>query len=139
MRNVLAFAAAAEAITGLLLLLSPSIVVRLLFGAEITGAAIVVSRIAGVSLIALGLACWPGVRSRALFGMLIYSSLVALYFIGLGLAGESVGKLLWPAAAVHVILTIFLAREWVKERDRSRKTQESTACNPASLEDQSWN
>ena len=64
MKNVLAFAAAAEAITGLLLLLSPSIVVRLLFGAEITGAAIVVSRIAGVSLVALGLACWPGVRSR---------------------------------------------------------------------------
>ena len=116
MRNVLAFAAAAEAITGLLLLLSPSIVVRLLFGAEITGAAIVVSRIAGVSLVALGLACWPGVRSRELFGMLIYSSFVALYFIGLGVAGECVGKLLWPAAAVHVILTIFLAREWAKEQ-----------------------
>ena len=48
--------------------------------------------------------------------MLIYSSLVALYFIGLGVAGECVGKLLWPAAVVHVILTIFLAREWVKER-----------------------
>ena len=51
-----------------------------------------------------------------LFGMLIYSSLVALYFIGLGVAGECVGKLLWPAAAVHVILTIFLAREWAKEQ-----------------------
>ena len=49
------------------------------------------------------------VRSAGLFGMLIYSSLVALYFIGLGVAGECVGKLLWPAAVVHVILTIFLA------------------------------
>jgi hypothetical protein len=48
--------------------------------------------------------------------MLIYSSLVALYFMGIGLAGESVGKLLWPAAVVHVVLTIFLAREWIKER-----------------------
>jgi hypothetical protein len=117
MKNVLAFAAVAEATTGLLLLLSPSMVVRLLFGAEINGAAIAVSRIAGVSLIALGLACWPGrVRSGGLFGMLIYSSLVGLYFIGLGVAGECVGKLLWLAAAVHVILTILLAREWVKER-----------------------
>jgi hypothetical protein len=117
MKNVLAFAAVAEATTGLLLLLSPSMVVRLLFGAELNGAAIAVSRIAGVSLIALGLACWPGrVRSGGLFGTLIYSSLVALYFIVLGVAGECVGKLLWPAAAVHVILTIFLAREWVKER-----------------------
>ena len=117
MKGVLPLAAVAEAATGLLLLLSPSIVVRLLFGAEITGAALAVSRIAGVSLIALGLACWPGsVRSPGLFGMLIYSSFVSLYFIGLGVAGESVGKLLWPAAVVHVILTIFLAREWVKER-----------------------
>jgi hypothetical protein len=116
-KNVLAFAAVAEATTGLLLLLSPSIVVRLLFGAEISGAAIAVSRIAGVSLVALELSCWPGrVRSGGLFGMLIYSSLVALYFIGLGVAGECVGKLLWPAAVVHVILTIFLAREWVKEQ-----------------------
>jgi hypothetical protein len=48
--------------------------------------------------------------------MLIYSSFVALYFVGLGMAGECVGKLLWPAAVVHMILTIFLAREWVKER-----------------------
>lgn len=101
--------------TGLLLLLSPSIVVGVLFGAEMNGAAIAVSRIAGVSLIALGLACWPG-RSGGLFGMLIYSSFVALYFIVLGVAGEWVGKLLWPAAAVHVVLAVFLAREWIKER-----------------------
>jgi hypothetical protein len=117
MKNALAFAAVAETLTGLGLVVYPLFVVRLLFGAEITGAAIAVSRIAGVSLIALGQACWPGrVRSPGLFGMLIYSSLVALYFIGLGVAGECVGKLLWPAAAVHVVLTIFLAREWVKER-----------------------
>jgi hypothetical protein len=116
MKSVLAFAAVAEAATGLILLVYPSMVVRLLFAAEMTGPSIVISRIAGVSLIALGLACWPGVRSRALFGMLIYSSFVALYFIGLGVAGESVGKLLWPAAAVHVILSIFLVREWVRER-----------------------
>ena len=117
MKNALAFAAVAETLTGLALVFYPPIVVRLLFGAEITGAAIAVSRIAGVSLIALGLACWPGrVRSAGLFGMLIYSSLVALYFIGLGVAGECVGKLLWPAAVLHVILTIFLAPEWVKER-----------------------
>jgi hypothetical protein len=116
MKNALRFAAVAEATTGLLLLLWPSIAVLLLFGAEISGAAIAVSRIAGVSLVALGLACRPGVPSPGLLGMLIYSSLVALYFIGIGLAGESVGKLLWPAAVVHVVLTIFLAREWIKER-----------------------
>ena len=72
--------------------------------------------------------------------MLTYSSLAALYLIYLGLAGEWLGNLLWPAVTAHAILTILLVRVWVKEsRDRSRKTQESTACNLASSEDQSRN
>jgi hypothetical protein len=66
MKNVLALAAVAEAATGLALLVFPPIVVRLLFGAEITDAGVVMSRIAGVCLVALGLACWPGVRSHGL-------------------------------------------------------------------------
>ena len=141
MKNLLAVAAAGEAITGLVLLIYPPIVVRLLFGAEIAGAGVVMSRILGISLIGFGVSCWPGnVATRALSGMLTYSSLAALYLIYLGLAGEWLGNLLWPAVTAHAILTILLVRVWVKEsRGPSRKTQESTACNPASSEDQSRN
>ena len=47
MKNLLAVAAVGEAITGLVLLVYPPIVVRLLFGAEIAGAGVVMSRILG--------------------------------------------------------------------------------------------
>ncbi len=50
----------AEAGTGVLLLAWPPIVVRLLFGAEISGAGVIMSRFAGIALIGFGVACWPG-------------------------------------------------------------------------------
>lgn len=113
MQYVLPIAAAGEAITGLALAADPSIVVRLLFGADIAGAGVVVSRVAGISLIALGVACWPGVGSgRAFCGMLTYSALVTLYLVYVGLGGQWVGALLWPAVVIHAVMTILLARAW---------------------------
>ena len=60
MKNVLIFAAVAEAATGLALLIVPSLVGQLLLGEEITGVAVPVARVAGIALIGLGVACWPG-------------------------------------------------------------------------------
>jgi hypothetical protein len=114
MKKMLALAAVGEAAMGVVLLVYPPIVVRLLFGADIAGAGIVMSRIAGIALIALGVGCWP--RSTTLCGMLTYSALAALYLIYLGLAGEWVGSLLWPAVAIHTILTFLLARAWPKNQ-----------------------
>jgi len=96
----------------------PAIVIRLLFGAEITGAGVVMSRIAGIALFALGAACWPGrdAGDRALWGMLSYSLLATLYLGYLGTVGEFVGILYWPATALHAVLTIHLARAWFKAR-----------------------
>ena len=121
MNKVLALAAAGEAATGLVLLVYPPIVARLLIGAEISGAGVVMSRIAGISLIALGLACWAGGyggsrADRALWGMLTYSLLATLYMGYLGIVGEFVGILLWPAIVVHAVLTLLLARAWFKDR-----------------------
>ena len=78
MKKLLALAAAGEAAFGLVLLVYPPIVVRLLFNAQIAGAGIVMSRVAGIALIALGVACWPGseatgIPTRALRAMLCYS------------------------------------------------------------------
>jgi len=39
-----------------------------------------------------------------------------LYLIYLGLGGQWPGILLWPAVAVHAVLTILLARAWFNER-----------------------
>jgi len=108
MKNALTFAAVAEAATGLALLIVPSLVVQLLLGAQLTGVAIPVARVAGIALIGLGIACWPG---PPLVGMLTYSALVTLYLGYLSLAGGLTGVLLWPAVALHVILTALLARD----------------------------
>ena len=60
MKNALTFAAVAEAATGLALLIAPSLVVQLLLGEQLTGVAIPVARVAGIALIGLAIACWPG-------------------------------------------------------------------------------
>jgi hypothetical protein len=109
--RLLALAAAAEAATGLALLVVPSLVARLLLGAELTGVSIPIARVAGISLIALGIACWPG--ATTLCGILAYSALVTVYLAYIGLAGEWVGKLLAPAVALHAVMTILLARAWL--------------------------
>jgi hypothetical protein len=117
MKNkVLALAAAAEAGTGLLLLAWPSLVVRLLFGADISGIGVVMSRIAGIALIGLGVSCWPGKSTfQPLNGMLIYSTLAMLYFVSVGVRGEAVGLLLWPAVVIHAVLSVLLFRARFKE------------------------
>ena len=118
MKVLLAIAVVGEAATGLVLLVYPPIVLKLLFGAEVTGAGVLMSRICGISLIALGLACWPArvVSLAPLRGMLTYSSLATLYLFCLGVSGQWTGTLLWSAIAVHLILTIFLAWAWFNER-----------------------
>ncbi len=112
-RRLLAVVGAGEAFMGLALVIYPSLVVRLLFGAEISGAGTVMSRITGIALVALGVACWPG---PALVGMLTYSALVMAYLAYVGISGEWVGPLLWPAVVVHAVLTLFLARAWFRSR-----------------------
>jgi hypothetical protein len=112
MKNrVLAIAAVAEAATGMALLIVPSLVVRLLLGAELTGVSIPVARVLGIALLALGVCCWPG--STALCGMLTYGALVTLYLAYLGLVGFT-GILLWPAVVLHAVLTLLLLRTWLK-------------------------
>jgi len=107
MKGVLIFAAVGEAGTGLALLIVPGLVGRLLLGEELTGVAIPVARVAGIALVALGLACWPGTPRS---GMLTYSAAVTLYLAYLGFAGGSAGLLLWPAVALRALPTVLLTR-----------------------------
>ena len=111
MSRVLVLAAVGEVATGVALLLVPSLVGQLLLGAELTGVAVTVARVAGIALIGLGVACWPG---TPLLGMLIYSAAVTLYLAYLGIAGGLTGLLLWPAVILHAILTALLARAMAK-------------------------
>ena len=51
--------------------------------------------------------------------MLTYSAAVALYLAYLGATGAATGVLLWPAVAVHVVLTALLPRA-AQKRDEKR-------------------
>ncbi len=105
MKGALTFAAIGEVATGLTLLVVPSLVGRWLFGEDLTGVAVPIARVAGIALIGLGVACWPG---TPLVGMLIYSAAVTLYLACLGLADGLTGLLLWPAVVLHASLTALL-------------------------------
>jgi hypothetical protein len=113
MKKLLILAAVAEAATGLALLVVPALVGRLLLGAELTGVSIPVARVAGIALIALSIACLPGL---ALLGMLIYGAAVMLYLAYLGIGGEWAGPLLWPAVLLHTVLTLLLAIAWFRDK-----------------------
>lgn len=119
MNTVLALAAAAEAGTGIALFAYPPIVFRLLFGADLGGAGILMGRVAGLALIGLGVACWPNASARQpLYGMVTYGTLVMLYLVYLGVRGEAVGLLLWPAAVVHAIIAMMLVGTVCRESPR---------------------
>ena len=124
-KKLLGLAAVLEVATGLALLIYPPLIVRLLFGADVSGAGMALSRVAGIALLSLGSACFPGsettsTKSGALRGMFIYNLLVTIYFAYLGVADELVGKLLWPAVVVHAMVTILFAREWYNGRKSAR-------------------
>ena len=114
MKRALTFAAVGEASTGLALLIVPGLVGRLLLGEELTGIAIPVARVAGIALIALGVACWPGTPP---VGMLTYSAAVTVYLAYLGVAGGLSGILLWPAVVLHTVLSVLLARAWFENKE----------------------
>jgi hypothetical protein len=106
MNRVLILAAVGETATGLALLLVPSLVGHLLLGTELTGIAATVARVAGIALIGLGVACWPGPPR---LGMLVYGAAVTVFLAYVGISGAPSGLLLWPAVVLHAILTVLLA------------------------------
>jgi hypothetical protein len=113
--KTLAFGVVMEVATGLALIFKPAVVIKLLLGAEASGMEMVIGRCFGLGLFGLVFACWPdrqkSVSSTAAFrGMLIYNALIAAYLAYLGIAGHLGGVLLWPAVAVHAVITVLLVR-----------------------------
>lgn len=109
--------AAIELGTAGALIIVPDIVAHLLLGSELSGGGIAVARVAGLALLALGLACWPGGEeaarqaARALF---VYNLLAGIYLGYLRVGGGFVGYLLWPACVLHIVLGLLLARPALK-------------------------
>jgi hypothetical protein len=111
-----AVAAAIEVVTAIVLIIGPALFVRLLFGAELSDAGQALGRLAGFSLLALALACWPGLgieRRSATWALILFSLLSAIYLVFLGVGSGPAGILLWPAAALHATLSVLLVLGWL--------------------------
>ena len=108
---------AVEAATGLGLLAAPSVVVELLLGATPgTSAGATVSRVAGVALLTLGVACWlarQDASSRAAKGlitaMLLYNVGVVAVLVLAWTSLAPVGIAFWPVVVAHAGLGAWCA------------------------------
>jgi hypothetical protein len=99
--------------TGLLLIIDPELVTRLVFGGELSDLGQGLAQLGGLILVLLAIACWPtraeASTSSTLHAMLVYNLVASGYLFHMGVAGKLVGVLLWPVAALHAVLTIVLA------------------------------
>jgi len=107
----------AEASTGLGLIFVPSVLFSVLLGVESsTVDAMVVGRIAGAALLAIGVASWLARTddfNPSLFGLLvgilIYNLAVSILLVYVGVILKIGGDLLWPTVAFHAILAVWNA------------------------------
>jgi hypothetical protein len=117
-RVVVMLSAGIEMATGVALIAAPSFVGHVLLGADLLNAGAAVARVAGLGLLSLGVACWPGGSDRtpqverALF---LYNLFTALYLGYLRIGAGFVSYLLWPACVVHALLAVLLAIQHRRE------------------------
>jgi hypothetical protein len=114
-----------ETATGLALLMLPRFVVQVLLGAKLVGAGVATSRLCGVALVSLGLACWPEsepalhrMDRRAVRALLVYNASATAYLGCLMALDGYRGILLVPAIVIHAVLAALLARMVVGRRAR---------------------
>lgn len=112
MKRLLTLTAIIEAVTGIGLLAAPSALARLLLGAPLDApAALTVARVAGVALLALGVACWlassntPGCAARGVVSAMVIYNLGAVLVLGVaGLGPPQSGIALWPVVVLHAAM-----------------------------------
>ena len=118
MKNLLSLTALIEAVTGLILIISPSILAMLLLGTSLdTAAALAVARLAGAAVLTIGIACWQtgsDAGSRAVQGlvaaMLFYNITAAAVLVYAGVVSGLSGVALWPAVVLHAGMAVWCAR-----------------------------
>ncbi|MET4690889.1 hypothetical protein [Sinorhizobium fredii] len=98
------------AVTSLVLILSPVLFSSWILAAELSEAGQALGRLAGIALFGFALTSWPDPGAKPVArALLTYQLLATIYLFYLGIAGVSVGPLLWPAVVVHLLLAVLLA------------------------------
>jgi hypothetical protein len=113
--HLLTLTAVIELVAGLALVVLPSAAVTFLLGTPLdTPVALMVGRLAGAALFALGVACWLARydgRSRAASGlvaaMLLYNLAIAAILAGARIGSGLGGVALWLAVLLHVTMAVW--------------------------------
>ncbi len=115
MKRLLIATTVIEGATGAGLFLAPDLVVRLLLGADISGLAFPLARIAGAALLALALTCWlareeKGAAMRGIVAaMTLYNVAAAAVLGAAGVQSATTTSLLWLAVALHAAMAAWCA------------------------------
>lgn len=118
--------AIAESVTGLALVVLPDRVLALLLGSEHAAPeTLLVGRLAGAALLAIGIACWWARDDRGgsaqlglAVGLLIYNLAATALLVWAAVGLQLVGVLLWPAVGLHTAATIWCGLVWIGQRVR---------------------
>src|SRR5262249_38391020 len=114
-RLLLIVTACVETVTGLCLLSLPTVVFAIILGLDHPKVdTILVGRLAGAALFAIGVASWIAradtlthAHLGLLIGVLVYNVLATILLTFAGVILQMTGALLWPAVALHAVLAIW--------------------------------
>ena len=127
LKNIFFTTAFLEAGVAVLLLSLPALIIQLLFGISVPSPeALMVGRVAGAALLAIGVACWfarddsnNSSKHALLCGMLTYNAGACLVLFFAGAVARMAGVVLWPAVVLHAALfawcVVALKRWTIKE------------------------
>ena len=118
-RMLLAIAAVAEILAGLALILLPDATMQLLFGGRPDGVGMMMGRVAGVALLALGVACWGAradsggaARAGTVGAITLYNAGGGVLLILFAVTGQASGLVVWGVGLLHLALAAgFLASQ----------------------------
>jgi len=114
--------AAIEILTGVTMLIVPALVIGLLLGEGLGPTGVAVTRILGVGLLSLGIAGWnsqeqaQGAALGPQTGLLVYNIGATAIFVFLGTTGAMNGLLLWPAAGLHLVISLLMLGAIIRHR-----------------------
>jgi Kef-type K+ transport system membrane component KefB len=132
MKTLLTVTAVLEAGAGLGLAALPSAAVAVLLGSPLdTPNALVVGRVAGVALLALGAACWlsrNAPESRAARGvvgaMVVYNLGAVIVLAAAGIWSQPVGVALWPVVVLHAAMAVWCVAAITRRLEPGHETDD---------------
>lgn len=114
-KSLLVVTAVVELVAGIVLLITPSLASKLLLGAGLgSPESVLVGKIGGAALLAIGLSCWlsrnhdrDGQAIGLVAGLLVYNAAIVVLLLYAGVVDKMHGVGIWPTIGLHSALSIW--------------------------------